>query len=291
MSSDGRTHWGSIAVGTPAPDFEPLPADSLSYRPDTVADGWSTNDFTVRLASVRGYGHRYGGLPRQDDAAVIHHRDSGAVVFAVADGVSSAPLAHIGATAACRAAVTTVVADLDAGSPVDWAKVVEHAAWQVVQQACVVLGLERADAERAETEMATTLITGVVRPGATGPDMAMVQVGDSSAWVFREGRYRPLFDPKAAPDSAVVGSAVTALPRVPEIGVRGGTLAFDEVLLVGTDGFGDPLGDGDGRVGAHFAARLAWPRPPLAFARDVDFSRETFDDDRTLLAIWPRQMS
>jgi hypothetical protein len=78
---------------------------------------------------------------------------------------------------------------------------------------------------------------------------------------------------------------------MPAPDVRGGPLAHGEVLLIGTDGFGDPLGDGTGPVGAHFAVRLARPRPPIAFAHDLDFSRETFDDDRTLLAIWPRQMS
>jgi serine/threonine protein phosphatase PrpC len=164
----------------------------------------------------------------------------------------------------------------------------EHAAWQVVEQAAAVLNLERPDPGRAEDEMATALIMGLVRPNGATADAAVARIGDSSAWVLRDGRYRALFDPKAA---AIVESAVTALPQVPAPDVRGGPLAPGEVLLVGTDGFGDPLGDGTGQVGAHFAVRLAQPRPPVAFAHDLDFSRETFDDDRTLLAIWPRQMS
>jgi hypothetical protein len=288
MSSDSRTHWGSIAVGTPAADFEPRPADTLLYRPDTIADGWSTGELTVRLASVRGYAHRYAGLPRQDDVAVVHHRGSGAVVFAVADGVSAAPLAHLGATAACRAAIIAVIGALDAGSPVDWPAVVEHAAWQLVEQAAAALRLERPDPGRAEDEMATALIAGLVCPTGASADVAVVRVGDSSAWVLRDGRYRRMFEPKS---ETIVESAVTALPRVPDLEPRGDPLAPGDVLLVGTDGFGDPLGDGTGRVGAHFAVRLARPRPPVAFAHDLDFSRETFDDDRTLLAIWPHHMS
>jgi serine/threonine protein phosphatase PrpC len=288
MSCDGRTHWGSVAVGTPVTDFEPRPADTLSYRSDTVADGWSTGELTVRLASVRGYAHRYAGLPRQDDAAVVHHPASGAVVFAVADGVSAAPLAHLGATAACRAAVGAAMRALDAGSPVEWPTVMEHAAWQVVEQATAALKLDGPDPGRAEEEMATTLIAGLVRPTGAGADAVVARVGDSAAWVLRDGRYRALFDRTAA---VITESAVTALPRVPAADVRGGPVAPGEVLLIGTDGFGDPLGDGTGPVGAHFAVRLAHPRPPVAFAHDLDFSRETFDDDRTLLAIWPRQMS
>jgi hypothetical protein len=278
--------WGAVTVGTPSADFEPRPAAGAAYRPDTVVDGWSSEDFTVRLASVRGYEHRHRGLPRQDDVAAAHHPATGAVAFAVADGVSAAPLAHLGATAACRAALACVLADLAAAaSAVDWAKVAEHAAWQVVQQAATVLGLPGPDPERAEQEMATTLVTGLVRPDGT---FELVQIGDTSGWLLHETTFRPLWP---AADGTLAESAVTALPRLPKLSVRSDGLPRGAVLLIGTDGFGDPLGDGAGEVGAHFAARLATPRPPLEFARDLDFSRETFDDDRTLLAIWPRHRS
>jgi serine/threonine protein phosphatase PrpC len=287
MSYESSGHWGAVPVGTPGADFEPRPPASPSYRPDTVADGWSTGDLTVRLASVRGYAHRYEGLPRQDDVAAMHHPATGAVVFAVADGVSSTPLAHIGATAACRAAITAVLAALDAGGPVDWARVVEHAAWQVVQQAGLALRLDTPDAARAEQQMASTLIAGLVRPGPGDPAAELIRVGDGGAWVVRAGQFRRLFAP-AAEDPAVVVSAVTALPRVPEVVASGAALEAGDVLLVATDGIGDPLGDGSGTVGAYLADRLAGPRPPAEFAHLVDFSRETFDDDRTLLAIWPR---
>jgi protein phosphatase 2C-like protein len=287
MSSERGPFWRPVVIGTPTADFEPRPAGSPSYRPDTVADGWSTGAFTVRLASVRGYDHRHRGTPRQDDVAVLHDPATGVVTFAVADGVSSAPHSHIGATAACRAALARVLVDLSTGPRVDWARVIEHAAWQVVEQACTVLGLDAPDAGLAEKELATTLITGLVRPGG---QMSVVRVGDSAAWVLRDGRYHPLFDPKPDGDP-VVTSAVTALPRVPDLGVHEGRLAPGDVLLVGTDGFGDALGDGTGPVGERFVTCLAAPRPPLAFAHDLDFSRETFDDDRTLLALWPRQMS
>jgi hypothetical protein len=204
--------------------------------------------------------------------------------------VSSTPLGHIGATAACRAAITAVLSALDAGRPVDWARVIEHAAWQVVQQAGLALGLAAPDAGRAEQQMASTLITGLVRPGPGAAGAELIRVGDGGAWVLRTGHYHRLFAPVAA-DPAVVVTAVTALPRVPEVVASDAVLAAGEVLLVATDGISDPLGDGSGSVGAYLAERLAGPRPPVEFARDADFSRETFDDDRTLLAIWPRHRS
>ncbi|MGK5683269.1 protein phosphatase 2C domain-containing protein [Actinoplanes sp. URMC 104] len=286
MSSEGG-HWGAVALGRPGADFEPRPALTPHYRPDTVADGWSTGEVTVRLASVRGYAHRYEGVPRQDDVAAVHHPGSGAVVFAVADGVSATPLAHLGATAACRAAITAALSMLDGGGAVDWTRVVERAAWQVVQQAEQALGLDAPDAATAERQMAATLITGLVRPRPGGPVAEVVRVGDGGAWRIRAGTFSRLFDTARA-DPAVVVPAVTALPRVPEVVARGGVLEAGDVLVVATDGIGDPLGEGTGSVGAYLAERLAVPRPPLEFARDADFSRETFDDDRTLLAIWPR---
>ncbi|MFI7469120.1 hypothetical protein [Nonomuraea sp. NPDC049646] len=80
-----------------------------------------------------------------------------------------------------------------------------------------------------------------------------------------------------------------ALPGVPEQPERwSGTLTSGQVLLVGTDGFGDPLGDGDVRVGALFAEHLAEPPSPLRLAHLPGFSGKAFDGDRTPLAPWPR---
>ncbi|MFC5187983.1 hypothetical protein [Actinomadura harenae] len=41
-------------------------------------------------------------------------------------------------------------------------------------------------------------------------------------------------------------------------------------------------------MGALFAGHLAVPPPTPWLAHLLDFSRATFDDDRTLLAVWPR---
>jgi len=54
-----------------------------------------------------------------------------------------------------------------------------------------------------------------------------------------------------------------------------------------SDGIGDALGSGTGEVG-EFLAKV-WRRPPspLAFAAQAEFSRKSFDDDRTALVFWP----
>jgi hypothetical protein len=58
-------------------------------------------------------------------------------------------------------------------------------------------------------------------------------------------------------------------------------------VLVATDGVLDALGRGKGSVGEFIRELCRDPSiSPHDFAAAVDFSRETFDDDRTLVAIW-----
>ena len=278
-------------LGDPILAFEPRPPVSVSYRPASVADGWSTRHFTLRLASVRGFAHRHRGTPRQDDVAAAVHRPTGTVVFAVADGVSAAAQSHIGATVACRAALSSILADLDRPpGKVDWQNLVRQAAWQLIEQGRVTLNRPDADPALVERELATTLVAGTASPAPDGCRVCLIQVGDTGAWVLRDGDYRWVLGGKQHTGESVVSSRTTALPRVPTVTPRIVDLPFDAVLLVGTDGFGDPLGDGTGLVGRYFARRLAQPvAPPLQFASYLDFSRETFDDDRTLVAVWPRR--
>jgi serine/threonine protein phosphatase PrpC len=258
--------------------------------PDSIADGWSTDHFTLRLASVRGYAHRYGATSRQDDAAAAVDPSTGTVVIAVADGVSSAPHSHVGAAIACHTAVNCVLHQL--ASPADkqnWTLVMQAVAAALAARGRELLRDPDAASEAIEKLLATTLVVGCVMPTSRGPVAALARVGDSGGWVLYRGRYHPVLAEKNQPGQQVISSAVTPLPRVParvtqvRLPLRPGA-----VLLIGTDGFGDPLGDGTGLVGHQFAEHLREPPPALALAHLLDFSRETFDDDRTLVAVWPR---
>jgi hypothetical protein len=280
--------WAPIIVDRAVLPFSPRPAPHHAYRPDTIVDGWSTPEFTVRLASTRGYAHRYDGTPRQDDAVVAVHAGTGAVVFAVADGVSAAPQSHVGARLACRTAVDAVIRALDERGAVDWTSVVEATAIRLTRHAGEALGTSRPDVAAAERLLATTLVAGTVEPDPSGPIATLVQAGDSGAWLLQAGRFEGLLTGKTDPDSPVFSSAVAALPRVTgHVRPFSLRLPADATLLVGTDGFGDPLGDRSGLVGDLFRRVLSDPPPPLGLAHALDFSRETFDDDRTLLAVWP----
>ncbi|MEV4615478.1 protein phosphatase 2C domain-containing protein [Kitasatospora sp. NPDC049258] len=285
--------WRRITVDVPGLEFEARPPSQYAFDfPDSECEGWSTDRLTLRFASVRGAKHRYYRQPRQDAARAAVHEATGSVVFAVADGVSSATESHQGALEACRAAVERILHLLDRGAErLDGADVAAHAAERLRELARWRLGTAAPQPAEVTRLYATTLVAGAVRAAGDALEVEVFRIGDSGAWLLDRagGGYRPLFGGKAVPGTPLVGNEVSPLPLVPDRPETAvGRLAEPWTLLVGTDGFGDPLGEGDGRVGELFASQLASAPPPLWLAHVLDFTRETFDDDRTLLAVWPR---
>ncbi|WP_181690256.1 protein phosphatase 2C domain-containing protein [Streptomyces sp. NBRC 110611] len=279
----------------PGPEFEARAPGQYAFDfPDTECDGWSTPLLSLRFASVRGAKHRYYRQPRQDAARAAVHEATGSIVFAVADGVSSAANSELGAVEACRAALERMLHLLSGNGerkPLDFQDTARHAAERLRQVAQWRLCGKAPEPAEVARLYATTLVAGAVRPGSTGCTVEVCRIGDSGAWLLApaNGRYQPLFDSKTGSDALLVSNEVAPLPHVPDrMAEISAQLGVGQVLLVGTDGFGDPLGDGDGHVGSLFARQLAAPPPPLWLAHVLDFSRETFDDDRSLLAIWPR---
>lgn len=293
---DPGVAWRRVVVGIPAAEFEPGSSRSPgvnAYPPDTECDGWSTPELTLRSAAVRGDSHRYYRRPRQDFTRSAVHEATGAVVFAVADGVSNAESGEIGAADACHLAVDALLAQLDRGAGrLDFQLIAAQVAERLRQRAGHLLRTQQPpDWVQVETLLATTLVAGAACHGPGGVTVSLFRVGDSGAWLLEpaDGRYRPLFGTKTGTDVVILPDGVTALPWVPRpVDQAAVQLAPGQVLLAGTDGFGDPLGDGSGEVGALFARHLAAPPRPLWLAHVLDFSRETFDDDRALLALWPR---
>jgi serine/threonine protein phosphatase PrpC len=282
---------GPVVVGTAARTFEPraVVTGERSHQlfvPDSVVDGWSTPHFGVRAASVRGDGHRFKGAPRQDSFIVTQHAGRKAIVIAVADGVSSAPLAHDGAAAVCRYATAAMLEALTEGGRPDLCGVVDGSAAALVE-------LARRAGERAETRaaaalFATTLTIAVVLPTRNGARVLAASVGDSAIWRLRPDGLTRLAGGKV-PDhaDAVFSPAVGALPYLPqEIDTVECDLAPGDAVLVISDGIGDALGDGSGAVGELLKGQLRRPPAPLQVARIVDFSRASFADDRTLVGAW-----
>jgi hypothetical protein len=291
----GWTSRDPIVLGTPTLRFEPRQVSAgyrrIPYRPDTVLDGWATEEFCVRGASVRGYLHRYDGSPRQDDFVIVERGNGRQIIAAVADGVGEATQSHIGSTTAVRYASQWL--DSSLGEPTeatDWHAMIESTAWALVEQARVI-DPACTDAAGAEGMLATTLVCAVVEASDEGGFVAhIVSVGDSGAWCLAQDGYTRVLGGKGEAVGGISSSAVFGLPRVPpDVHATRVVLSPGGVLLLGTDGFGDPLGSGTGLVGGLFAEILR-PGPPTLteFGHTLDFSRDTFDDDRTLVAVWRR---
>jgi serine/threonine protein phosphatase PrpC len=293
----GFTEVPQITIGSPSPTVEPTAIaatySSLPFRPDVVIDGWSTDTMTVRGVSQRGHLHRYNGAPRQDDFAV-HQLPDGRVIVLVADGVSGAHQSHIGAATVTRQAADWLHSNLGVDlAHTDWSALLKYAAWSLTERAQQLLGLEAPDPVRAEEELATTLVCAVVEPvGDRVLRAYLTSAGDSAAWLLSSGQFIEIVAGKTVSATGVASSAVVGLPRLPaDVTPVVVEFADDDVLLIATDGIGDPLGSGQGGVGNLFREVLTRPSAPslIEFAHAVDFSRETFDDDRTLVAVWPRK--
>jgi serine/threonine protein phosphatase PrpC len=278
-----RLARGPVTIGEPAAEIEARLAASEPYRPDTIADGGTVFGLTVRAASVRGLYKRYTGGPRQDDICLRLHADSGTLIAAVADGVSGAARSELGAALAVRYATAAVARQLDDGSEsVDWGPVFEQAAWALVEEHRRASGSGDAGVEDASGSLATTLLVAAVR----GSDVEVAAVGDSPAFLLKDKVYDAVVGEQASLDG-LVGGGVEALPRsAGAVSVSRCSLDPGSVLLLCTDGLAMPLAGGGGEVGAALARELARPPDIVDFARLLDFSRSTYDDDRSLIAVW-----
>jgi hypothetical protein len=278
-----RLARGPVTIGEPAAAIEARLAAAEPYRPDTIADGGSAFGLTVRAASVRGLYKRYTGGPRQDDICLRLHADSGTLIAAVADGVSGAARSDLGAALAVRYATAAVARFLDSGSgSIDWTAVFEHAAWALIEEHRRASGDGDAGVEEAGRALATTLLVAVV----CGSDVEVAAVGDSPAFVLAGKDYDALVGEPEHLDG-LVGGGVDALPRsASDVRVASCSLEAGAVLLLCTDGLAMPLAGGTGEVGRALARELARPPDVVDFARLLDFSRSTYDDDRSLIAVW-----
>ena len=134
--------------------------------------------------------------------------------------------------------------------------------------------LDQPDPVRALQELATTLVCAVIEPAGPGVLRAhIVAVGDSSAWVLTGGEFIEVLGGKTTLDGGLASSAVTALPRQPE---HLAPTVFDfldnAVLLIGTDGIGDPLGNGT--AASEICSATCWT-PVSALADRVRHMRWT----------------
>jgi len=265
------------------------------HPPEIVIDAGAFGRVTVRAASVRGLSSRFYDKPRQDDYGLGTSSDGEWLVAVVADGVAAGSLSHLAARSVVRQVPELVRAELgdrpgDRLEDVDWSGVFGAAARSIVGLGRRRLGTENEPptVEEIAKAMSSTAVVAVCETGGDGPwRVALSWVGDSSAWVLRGDRWEPWSDTSKA--QAEVGSSrVVALPALPSAGVpvRIGRLEPGDVLVLVSDGLGDPMGEGSGEVSTFLREAWSTPPDPLTFAAQASFARKSFDDDRTAVAVW-----
>lgn len=245
--------------------------------PDTAVDAAEAGGLVVRSASVRGVAHRCSGTPRQDAYSAVWQQDSAALVVTVCDGVGSFDSSHEAAALAAARLPDLLRPDPDTGEP-DWAQAFT----------AVSAGIDVLSAARGAPMATTAVCARITRRARYLAEIAWV--GDSAAYLLTESGWSiaggtiKTIDGDGSP----LSSATAALPSA-AVEFSTCTVEFDagDALFVMTDGVADPLGAGHGEVGAALASW--WRNPPgaLDFAAQVGFARRSFDDDRTVVGVWP----
>jgi hypothetical protein len=271
--------WGEPSAATEAP--VPLRRRAVASEACYRADGGQSAEFVVLAASVAGVAHRLSGR-RCEDAYAWALPRPGRLALIVADGVSTAGRGGEGADIAVSAAWEHLLA------VEGWGEMECLAALRVASDAVSAAGCASA------AELSTTFVVALVSASEAGAEVRLARVGDSSAFILVKDRWDELF-PGGAEDE-LRGSVVGVLP----LGSRGGDavetasvlLPAGAALVLLSDGVADPLRDGPGTVAPALAEVLSGgpsgALTPLALADAADFSRRGCQDDRTILAVWPR---
>jgi serine/threonine protein phosphatase PrpC len=265
---------------------------------DTALDFLTIGPIELRACSSRGWSHRYKGTPRQDAYSILVDND--VLVIAVADGVSEGDYSQVAADTAARATVKLAADHIAKTGSVDWLQLSRRVALRIVEEAEYrqIVPDPGPDADINERlkavrlKMSTTLIAAVIRRTATSAGYEAeigVVAGDSAAYQLTVGSdvLTPLGGGKAT-GGPISSTSVKPLPGPATPEAITVFLAPGEMLVLGTDGIGDPVGDGTNDFGRELAAR--WQQPPTIndFLLDINVYRRSFDDDRTAVAIWLR---
>lgn len=265
---------------------------------DTALDFLTLDAFEVRGCSTRGWSHRYKGTPRQDDFALLVNDD--VVVVAVADGVSEGDFSQVAAETAARSACKLAADQIARNGGIDWVQLAGRISMRIIEEGEYrkISQLNTAEPTIDErlaaclSKMSTTLIVAVIdrTPRHDGfPAEIGVVAGDSAAYLLRldSKDLEPVGGGKVGTDS-ITSTAVRPLPGPVKSSSVRVVLQPGDALIVGSDGIGDPVGDGTGEVGQEFARRWAEPPPIDRFLLDVNVYRRSFDDDRTAVGVWVR---
>jgi serine/threonine protein phosphatase PrpC len=292
-------------VGPKPPSYRPEPSAAVdacqdvegAVIPDTLVDGFTVGALIVRAASIAGDAHRYDGVPRQDAlaTAVLGPPEHGLVLGVVADGVGSQRYSHVGAAAACKAAVTALVPRSGAIEAALRGGLRDRLHYELVHIADEVAAAIEAEAGRiagSGEELATTFRAVLVPTDPKVRSRLAFSVGDGATFRLAEGGWTRI-RPESTDDNGQVRDNATAVLPLHSAELRVDVWAGDpgDTIVVCTDGFSNLLGEKD------FASTLAedWgiAEVPgmMRFLWQAQSRLRGYDDDRTVICIWERTTS
>src|SRR5215203_562258 len=258
-------------------------ADTTWPRPGVAADGGELGGFQVLAASVAGQKHLHEGSQRQDAYYFATLGDDG-VVLAVADGVSSHPLAGIGADIAVFAAVRGYLkATWSAAGDGD--TIPERLVAAVDRGEDAIF--EAANQMRIEPrELSTTLLLVDLRHGNDGSvAVTTAGVGNSSALALAPGSPPAVIG--GPPEGGAPAQYHQFLPGDPgRAQVDHARLPAGAALVLATDGFADDL-HASPAVGDWLWDRIGAAGSPIEFAHVLSYRRQGTNDDLTAVVAMP----
>lgn len=284
-----------VLLGNPKLSSDPRQyAPGVESIPDSILDGGEIDGLPVRAASLRGDEHRHYGEVRQDCLGVWTlapgHKagpEEPVLIACVADGVGSEPLSHLGSSMVCRLVRQEIESQAAAMlDPAQEGKVRDRCE-RVVAEVGNRLRLEAHQRDLSAKALSTTLVAALVGGlGAKGRRTVFFSVGDSPAFILRQGTFMPVFG--GGDDGLISSSSTDALPAAPaaSLTVAVGELWPGDVMVLCTDGLSNPLRD------KNVSQRLAqwWQSgtvPGLAqFLWQLSFRAQSYGDDRTAVCVW-----
>jgi serine/threonine protein phosphatase PrpC len=276
----------SSFIGTPIKPPEPTDAG-----PDTIADGFDLSRMSCRIYASRGPNHRFYGDPRQDHVGarlLVSTAECTEIVVALSDGVSAAPLAHLGSRdavgAALRVASERATNRPDSDEGLTAGGVLDQRFFDAV--ALDIAGRH----DHPQEHLAATLIVLHIRwlPNSAGPIAYVSRVGDSTAKLIRNGTIEDVFarSDDSASDAPLTSHRTSSLPLHPDaMEIRHLELRPGDALIAVSDGVSDPLSQSQ-NFSADFITNVAQPPSVAGLVRLLDFDRRGWDDDRSLAGVW-----
>lgn len=280
---DSRSLPEPPSIGRIASAWQRHVADEAWPRPSLVADYGLIGPMTIAAASAIGRGHSHRQLQRQDAYGFRLLDD--AVLCAIADGASSAPLSGSAADIAVSAALTA--ASTAAAARQDLVRRLEFAA-SVASDAVFEFGrnLLSRDADIAG-QCASTLILCAARPASRRGDMlaTLASVGDSSVLEITADKTIKVI--VGSPQNTPSHRLRDYLPK-PDMTILTCECLIPpgSTLLLATDGLARDLHSSP-TVRDWFIAGLRNAKTTIDAAHVLSYTRHGSSDDLTFVAIRP----